>query len=272
MDQALLSALIKSYGAADTPENVNRIREFYAADPTAAERRAYGLKGQSDESGGTRDMLLNAMIDKAMPPVGPVQNDIEGIAGKVGTNYNMPDNPPQRRGIPNKIGLAPEETIVTPSLSPEEQLTPRGNSVPNASGSSVWDWLLPTILGGIGVASLPKKDGVSAQPQAQGRGAGAGPQGSANNRGGAQGPGRGIVNGVPASEIDFEDRRYPSGESRRPVNTNADERNSEVKNRPVNMDSTPQKQGAWDGEPTNVQNEMAKQAQVKRKVRVSTGR
>lgn len=87
MDNATLSALVKSFGAPDTPDNVNRVREFYAADPTAAERRLYGVKGQSDESGGSRDALLNSMLDKfvqqtsAAPVALPVSPDVQAASG-----------------------------------------------------------------------------------------------------------------------------------------------------------------------------------------------
>lgn len=66
MDASQLGALLKSYGAPDTPENVNRITQRYASDPTAADRRIYGLQGQSDESGGSRDAVLNAMLDRVI--------------------------------------------------------------------------------------------------------------------------------------------------------------------------------------------------------------
>lgn len=71
MDTATVAALLKSYGAPDTPENANRIRQHYASDPTAADRRLYGAQGQSDESGGSRDAILNAMLDKFIAQTAP---------------------------------------------------------------------------------------------------------------------------------------------------------------------------------------------------------
>lgn len=66
MDAATIAAILQKSGGQDTPENVNRIRSHYASDPQAAERRAFGLQGQSDESGGSRDAILDAMITKVM--------------------------------------------------------------------------------------------------------------------------------------------------------------------------------------------------------------
>lgn len=74
MDNAQMAALLKSFNAADTPDNTNKIRNAYASDPTAMDRRLFGVKGQSDESGGGRDAILDAMLEKfvaqtAAPPV-----------------------------------------------------------------------------------------------------------------------------------------------------------------------------------------------------------
>lgn len=65
MDAALLQKIAASYGASNSAENMNRIREFYANDPTAGERRAYGAKGQSGEGMMDRTMA-DGMLDKIM--------------------------------------------------------------------------------------------------------------------------------------------------------------------------------------------------------------
>jgi len=71
MDQAMIGALLKAYGAPDNPANVNALMQRYASDPTAAERKIYGLQGQSDESGDGRDAILNQMIDATMQEAVP---------------------------------------------------------------------------------------------------------------------------------------------------------------------------------------------------------
>lgn len=69
-----IAALLKAYGAPDNAANVNALTQRYANDPTAADRKIHGLQGQSDESGGSRDAILNMMIDSVAAPTA-VQNE-----------------------------------------------------------------------------------------------------------------------------------------------------------------------------------------------------
>lgn len=67
MDGAMLDALLKSYGAANTAENANKIREFYAANPDQAERRAMGMRGSGYDD--RSDLLqLDKYIESTMQP------------------------------------------------------------------------------------------------------------------------------------------------------------------------------------------------------------
>ena len=185
MDAALITALLKQSGAVDTPENVNRIREFYASDPTALERRVYGVKGASDESGGSRDALLDGMLDKyiastsAGPPVAVEKEDGTPIPQQgAGTAQPMP----ARSGgtaAPAYGPNAPQQYdygAATPPVSGLEEMPTRGAS----DGSWDWNLLFPAILGmlgaGAGARYLNNKG-----PNVR---AGGGDSNAASNRGG----------------------------------------------------------------------------------------
>lgn len=166
MDQALLSTLMKSYGAADTPENSNRIREFYASDPTAADRRAYGVKGQSHEGGADRDAILNAMIDKVAAPA-PAAITQEPLAPlPMVQNATAPTRRSATAGAPQRgpRGTAPSmEPQMQPGYSDTNAQTSPAIGAPGsrvsgyetnvedqtlpANGGGILDWLLPAILG-----------------------------------------------------------------------------------------------------------------------------
>lgn len=104
MDPSQIAGLLKSYGAADTPENQNRLRQHYASDPTAADRRMVGAQGQSDESGGSRDAMLNAMLDKfvAQTSAPAVQPEVLPVSPMV-QNASAPTMRSATAGIPPAI-------------------------------------------------------------------------------------------------------------------------------------------------------------------------
>ncbi len=173
MDQATLTALMKSYGAANTPENVNAITQRYSSDPTAAERRIYGLQGQSDESGGSRDLMLNKMIDQAVaqvaaPPVAdpaslPVSPMVQNASapGRRNANAGAPPSIQQREqyGPGGSDPLQREVNRNTPAMP-----NSRAPSAPASSGYEVdpqtsamapsggLDWLLAAL----GLSAAPK--------------------------------------------------------------------------------------------------------------------
>lgn len=182
MDQAMLSALIKSFGAADTPENTNRIREFYASDPKAAENRIYGTRSPSDESGGSRDMMLNAMLDKVIAQTAaPSQIQSEPLAPLPQTQaLKAPQAaaPPQR----GPRGAAPVmEPQMMPGYTDTTEITGGGTDGTGGGGDGFWPGLVALLLGGGATAkALLGTPPVTANASA--RGAGAGAEGSANRR------------------------------------------------------------------------------------------
>ncbi len=181
MDQATLSALIKSYGAKDIPENTNRIREFYASDPKAAENRLYGARAPSDESGGSRDMVLNAILDKVIAqtaaPSQAIQQEPLAPLPMV-QNASAPTKRSATAGGRNAVPVSPPE--MQPGWQDNTEITSPTIGAPSGGGG-VMDWLLPLILGVGSMSPLARGPG---QPNANAnaRGAGAGGEGSANRR------------------------------------------------------------------------------------------
>lgn len=189
MDQAMLQALAKSYGAPNTNENMNRIREFYANDPQAAERRIYGVKGYSGESTGDRDAILNAMLDRTMTggvngapntePQMTVMPDVQAASAPTQRSANA-GAPRGTRGGASGGGVVVEPSM-QPGFTDTSEVTSPTIGAPQGGGGGVMDWLLPLLIGvggaGALVRSIPGSDG---QQQNRGRGAGAGGAGSRN--------------------------------------------------------------------------------------------
>lgn len=115
MDNSQMAALLKSFNAADTPDNTNKIRNAYASDPTAVDRRIYGVKGQSDESGGGRDALLDAMLEKFVAQTAAPTNAPLPVSPMV-QNTTLPT----RRSATANAGA-------TPAIQTREQYGPGGS-------------------------------------------------------------------------------------------------------------------------------------------------
>lgn len=289
MDQATLSALMKSFGAADTPENSNRIRSHYAANPDEAERRLFG--GGNQGSVGGRDDLLNAMLDKFVaqtdgpsgiaPNTEPPPQSLPMVQNANGASRRSATaGAPQRPPVTDWAGMNEN-----PNLGP---LPARNASVGEAAavpndGMGLLD-LIGLLIGGGATANIFRSP--SANAQANGRGAGAGGMNSANRRAIAApvDAANAMIDGPDPNmkRLTYEPKLVAPetapiqsiDESRRPVNTNADERNSEGKNKPINIDTKPQQQGPYDGKPMNVQDQMLEQANRKmpNARRIATGR
>lgn len=72
MDQQMLTRLLQTYpGAAQSPANMNRAREFFASNPEIAEKRAMGMRGSGldDNSDVFGPMLDKIVADTAAPTV-----------------------------------------------------------------------------------------------------------------------------------------------------------------------------------------------------------
>ena len=178
MDAAQLQGLLKSYGAADTPENVQRIQSHYASDPTAMDRRLFGAKGQSDESGGSRDAILNAMLDKVIVQTSatPVATPAPEVSPMV-QNASLPSkrsataNAPNRRQLSNSSpnsgdpladevnkrtpanpNAMPPRSVGVSSYEVDPQTSAQNGPLPNFD----LDGILPLILGLVGAGAAAK--------------------------------------------------------------------------------------------------------------------
>src|SRR5688572_14043469 len=57
MDDSIIQAIMQKKGAANVPENVNRIREFAASNPDVLERFAMGSGGQFEDNSGLLQLI-----------------------------------------------------------------------------------------------------------------------------------------------------------------------------------------------------------------------
>lgn len=253
MDNATLSALMKTFpGSADTPDNVNKLRAFYASDPKNAENRISGARMANDESGGSRDAIIEAMLDKVMAqtaapqaiqsePLAPlpmVQNasaPTRRSATAAPTRQASPDWSNANEN-PNLGPLPPR------SASPGEQ-----SAVPPTRGSGLGflDLLGLIIGGGATAAAFRQPNTPTDNMNSRGKGANAGGQNSANNRAPA-----------PYAEDTPTQRPTPTGPRERSTS--------------VPIEVPPQKQPAQNsdaGESAAMREEMARRAEAQRRTR-----
>lgn len=251
MDTTMIGALLKAYGAPNTPENINALTQRYASDPTAAERKINGLQGQSDESGGSRDAILNMMIDKTIEQAAPQGNVtvgapvMESVANssvptrRSATAGRAPVDPRQLSNSPPSSGdpLANEVNRNTPS-------NPSGG-VPNggvADSSWMLDLLAPIlgILGAGGVASAAMR-GRNATPAKE----------AAPSNGFTQDPRAATYSTTPESE----------GRPASPVDYRSNPKQKRITDQstPANAAPPPVKEEEW--APTSIKEQMAKKKQ-----------
>lgn len=180
MDQAQLSAIMKSFGAADTPENSNRVREFYAADPTAADRRQFGARGQSDESGGSRDAILNSMLDKVMALTDKnVPPSVEATTMPMVQNTSVPTRKSATAAPKGTAPIDPVMNAENPNLGPvPARNASSGERAASPEGIGFWDTLALLLGGGATAGAMMRSPPTNANANA--RGSGAGGMGSAN--------------------------------------------------------------------------------------------
>ncbi len=167
MDEAMLNALLKTYGAPNTVANANRVREFGAANPEILEKRAMGMRGSgvddnSDILGPMLDKLvqasstdeqLNAATDRGTWPGAPgTQPTTPAVAAATKPNA------PRRE---NKTYPNPQEASGKPLQTggiPGDANAPTGSNVPSGSGEAGWlEKLWPLVLG-IAAARKPLAD------------------------------------------------------------------------------------------------------------------
>jgi hypothetical protein len=196
MDAAMMKMLLDSYGAADTPDNANRIRQFAAANPDVLERRAMGMRGSGVDDNSD---LLKPMLDKFM-----AATDTGGASrqGNYGEAWERAPAPPVQSGPRGPSFRAPSGSdsrgpVVEPqamidSFGPRtSEPTMVNQPPPPAQDNSSWlernwPWLVPIIGGGalyaarqagrnMPIGGEPNvKNAPTDNPNARGRGAGAG--------------------------------------------------------------------------------------------------
>jgi hypothetical protein len=141
MDESMLNALLKTYGAPNTVGNANKVREFAASNPEVLEKRAMGMRGSglddnSDILGAQLDKLmqasstdaqLNAATDRGTWPPG-TQPTTPAVAAA--TRPNAPrrenktyPNPQEATGSPRQTGGIPGDANapVGPAGGTEQQ-------------------------------------------------------------------------------------------------------------------------------------------------------
>lgn len=167
MDDAMIGALLKTYGAPMTVDNANRARQFFATNPEIAEKRAMGMRGSGlDDNSDVFGAMLDQLIAKSAPTTGslaPVGENVERVApakaapiapveevgntmptvqnatgqnrrnATVRENKTYP-NPTEAQGTPNNV------TGSTPATAP------------TTAGGLSWNDILTALLGASSVA------------------------------------------------------------------------------------------------------------------------
>lgn len=159
-----MRALMTRYGAADTADNQNRIRQFGAANPDVLERKAMGLAPGLDDNSD----VLGAMLDKLIANTGAVQ----GRSGAAAVG--IPPDAAQGGGMPVAPRPAARAAAPPPQMGPNMPAFPAGNDAsrpqPQGGGGGMggWDWLLAALglsaarPGQGGSLAVPPRNGVPA--------------------------------------------------------------------------------------------------------------
>jgi hypothetical protein len=161
MDEPTLARLMGTYGAPVNARNANMAREFFAANPDVAERRAMGMRGSGNEDNSD---VLGAMLDKFVQDTGPAAPQIQ-------QEQLPPLETVQNSTAPTRKSAtaAPRQASMQPAhLEPGFQ---EANAAPQGGGSGSSGWmndLLLSILGTSSVAGTAAMGGKRAQPRAVG--------------------------------------------------------------------------------------------------------
>lgn len=268
MDEATALKVLQNYGAPMTPQNLMRVMQ--QTGPTnAILAKSMGLQGAVDESGSTLDKLAfdsqrspSGAAASTEPNVAPVVADAAPIAvAKAPVVTAATPTPPN-------VGRSGSSASTEPDVVPAASATQAGYTAP-----SIWQWLLPAlgITSAAGTRAMApavtstkaplRMIGNDGQPlQVEG------PDPNAKRltyqpkiEGPIIPPGGSPPDSTAIDKLMTETNRgtIPT-ESSRPVNTNTDERNSEPVNKPTNLESKAPVTGPYDGEPTNLVEEIAK--------------
>jgi hypothetical protein len=137
MDDNMMNALLKTYGAPNTVKNANAARSFFASNPEIAEKRAMGLRGSglddnSDVFGAQLDKLIADSDPQGTVTVGQPEKVIDTVA-----NATTPNAP--RKKVETGRGAAPTTEPPPGTIK---------GATANAGGGGSWlDDLWPALLG-----------------------------------------------------------------------------------------------------------------------------
>lgn len=193
MDEQMMRQLLQSYGAPMTNRNANAARQFFAANPELAEKRAMGLRGSGIDDNSD---LLDAMLEKVMAQTDAVpQGRVEvgqpqvmpTVQASTGQNRRTATAAP-RKTYPNEYSPRPtarsgqdvSTTKAQPQSSSQAEEIQRAmfgdtalpTSTTNPKAEDNWgipDWL-KAVLGITAAGALAPKapNGVPDQPQITG--------------------------------------------------------------------------------------------------------
>lgn len=153
MDDAMIGALLKTYGAPMTVDNANRARQFFATNPEIAEKRAMGMRGSGLDDNSD---IFGAQLDKLIAASStPAQN--ESMNGRIAPVHELypietvqQATQPTRRSATaggNKTYPEPNEATGTPNNAGGAAPAPTANA-----GGFSWNDLLTALLGASSVA------------------------------------------------------------------------------------------------------------------------
>lgn len=272
MDEATALQVLKQYGAQPTPQNMMRVmQQGGSSDGSAVLGRSMGLQGGVDESGNALDRLAFASAPKSAPPItqAPLPSPEVMPAVQNAQTPTVARVPRQVAGPPEPYGVQEPTGVAVPSTN---------TNTGTASDSPFLPWLLAAL----GISSTAGREAmaprVGGAASATGQALLEGPQNRAmlpapEEKARISGPGEQKRLTAPNPQLDGPSQSPPSSksleavdkisagtsnESRRPMNTNADGRNSEPSSKPVNLDTKAPVAGAYDGEPMNLVEEIAK--------------
>lgn len=249
MDEATALKVLQGYGAPPTPANMQRIMQQGGSD-SAILGKSMGLQGGGDES-GYDDSILKSKLDKL---------DTASQCGPSITSEPLAPIPTSTTPTAIPIARAPVAPIKPRSGSAgmtEPDVAPQGGPVAvGDSGGGVLPWILAALGIKAGDSLLRGKPDVMPE--------GLNPISGKSLSGPAkmlrlEGPQAALPAPInpainPANEA--VDKIATRSESRRPINTNVDERNSEPVNKPTNLESRPVP--IDDSRPVNLVEEIAK--------------
>lgn len=231
MDEATAMQVLKQYGAQPTPQNMQRVmQQAMGSDGSAVLGRSMGLQGANDESGNALDKLAFASASTA-----PAPQATAPMPQTVANTPAIPQTPSPRVATPTAPISAPTGPPLSNSPPSPVTLPPSNAGVGNDS-----NWL-PWILAALGISSTAGRGAmapITEKPPLRLTGPTpnqALPDNTAKLA--LEGPQKQLTG--PANEAVDNISNSTSNESRRPINTNADGRNSEPSSKPTNLDSRP---------------------------------